>query len=79
MPGNETYMVNPHKRAPPGRVRVRVQLLQRQRGATRPPPPARAQGQGAGTADTSGQSSCAACSVLSVLTQWGATLVIKLR
>ena len=31
MPGNETYMVNPHKRAPPGRVRVRVQLLQRQR------------------------------------------------
>ena len=28
---------------------------------------------------TSGQSSCAACSILSVLTQWGATLVIKLK
>ena len=31
------------------------------------------------TADTSRQSSCAACSILSVLTQWGATLVIKLK
>ena len=28
---------------------------------------------------TSGQSSCAACSILSVLTQWSATLVIKLK